>query len=503
MNLDSIVKELHRQVVKLENWLRRLEDRFQRHLESADDHPLYLLADGTRPLTGEWDIGEDMSVKGERIEARDVEGLRIEDDGGNLGIFVEDGGFVGVGTAAPDARLHVGGSTGEILRLDDSSATGSPFLSFYQSTTRRSYIVHADTNDDFAFVSEFGTLSFWTGTAGTEVLRARFATDGHLTLEDGLRVQVDEVRARDSGGLLLRDDSGTLGVFVEDGGQVGVGTATPAAPLHVGGATGELLRLDDSDASGSPSLTFWQSGTRRSYIVHSDTIDDLAIVSEYNGIAFWTGSAGTEAFRARFGNTGNLEFEDGLRIQVDQVRARDSGGLALYDDGGTGIFVEDGGFVGINGITNPNNALEVQGAWPGAYGQIVVRATTGEWSGFTFYRDTKYGAYFIFRSDDIAIFQNHNDGAFGVTALNPSGGTVAVGATTADGRLDVSQTSTTAAIPTLELQQADLSEEFINFVGTIGAGNSIEADTTPPAAPSHKIRVATNGTFRYIYVYDS
>lgn len=58
----------------------------------------YILVNGTRPLTGEWDIGEDMSIKLERMEARDNEGLRLEDDGGNLGVFIKDGGRVGIGT---------------------------------------------------------------------------------------------------------------------------------------------------------------------------------------------------------------------------------------------------------------------------------------------------------------------------------------------------------------------------------------------------------------------
>jgi hypothetical protein len=213
-----------------------------------DDHTQYLLVAGTRALTGEWDIGEDMSIRAERFEARDVEGLRIEDDGGNLGLFVEDGGFVGVGTAAPDAQLHISGS-GEILRLADTSATGTPFISFYQTTTRRSYIGHSDPNDDLAITSEYGTISFWTGTGGTEVLRATFGNDGHLTFEDALRIQIDEVRARDSGGLFLRDDSGTTGIFVEDGGQVGIANTAPGYPLHVGAGADTLVRTDTAIAA--------------------------------------------------------------------------------------------------------------------------------------------------------------------------------------------------------------------------------------------------------------
>jgi hypothetical protein len=48
-------------------------------------------------------------------------------------------------------------------------------------------------------------------------------------------------------------------------------------------------------------------------------------------------------------------------IQTDKIRARDSAGLSLFEDGGTGIFVKDGGNVGI-GTDNPTFALHVLNA---------------------------------------------------------------------------------------------------------------------------------------------
>ena len=51
---------------------------------------------------------------------------------------------------------------------------------------------------------------------------------------------------------------------------------------------------------------------------------------------------------------------DGAYFATDQVRARDADGLKLYDDGGNGIFVEDGGNVGI-GTATPSQALTVEG----------------------------------------------------------------------------------------------------------------------------------------------
>ena len=71
-----------------------------------------------------------------------------------------------------------------------------------------------------------------------------------------------------------------------------------------------------------------------------------------------------------------------------------------------------------------------------------------------------------------------------------------------DGQAHIDQASTTAAIPVLTLDQADLSEEFIDFVTTVGAGNPI--DTGSGGGTSYGgLRIAVNGTFKYIRLFNS
>ena len=51
--------------------------------------------------------------------------------------------------------------------------------------------------------------------------------------------------AADGNGLSLYDDSSTLGVFIKDGGYVGVGTSSPTSPLHVyETAANSILKLE-------------------------------------------------------------------------------------------------------------------------------------------------------------------------------------------------------------------------------------------------------------------
>jgi hypothetical protein len=98
---------------------------------------------------------------------------------GNSQIF-DSGTNVGIGTSFPGAKLSIGGVSGELLRLDDSSATGSPYMTFYQAGGRRSYIQHVDSSDLLTFASEYGGMVFLTGTGGTEVERMRILADGSV-----------------------------------------------------------------------------------------------------------------------------------------------------------------------------------------------------------------------------------------------------------------------------------------------------------------------------------
>ena len=83
-----------------------------------------------------------------------------------------------------------------------------------------------------------------------------------------------------------------------------------------------------------------------------------------------------------------------------------------------------------------------------------------------------------------------------------SGGNVGIGMVTPTAKLHIDQASTTAAIPVLTLDQADLSEEFIRFVSTVGAGNPI--DTAAIGTYYGKVRVYVEGVgAKFIALYNS
>ena len=80
--------------------------------------------------------------------------------------------------------------------------------------------------------------------------------EDNLIFGDGYRIDIDQIRARDSGGLALYDDDGTAGVFIEDGGNVGINKINPETTLHIGGNT----YIEGSSIEGSAGGGLWVKG---------------------------------------------------------------------------------------------------------------------------------------------------------------------------------------------------------------------------------------------------
>lgn len=95
--------------------------------------------------------------------------------------------------------------------------------------------------------------------SGTPAESFRITNGQNLVMADGKRIEADEARARDSGGLLLRDDGGNLGIFIQDGGNVGIGTASPEVALHVERATPAIM-LRRTNNNNAAYVVFKNSG---------------------------------------------------------------------------------------------------------------------------------------------------------------------------------------------------------------------------------------------------
>lgn len=85
------------------------------------------------------------------------------------------------------------------------------------------------------------------------------------------------------------------------------------------------------------------------------------------------------------------------------------------------------------------------------------------------------------------------------TGTTLSSGYLGIGNAAPAAKCHVDQHSTTAAVPVLYLDQADISEEMIEFNTTIGTGNAIEAIAAKTLTTTHFIKVTLPGALtRYI-----
>jgi hypothetical protein len=166
--------------------------------------------------------------------------------------------------------------------------------------------------------------------------------------------------------------------------------------------------------------------------------------------------------------------------------------VALGDISGTGLLSVDGaGSVG-GGLTISGGTIEFD---PGS-GSNATRAFNFNIGG------GNYGKILIPSGSGgaMAFYTGTINAAAERMRITPDGD-MGIGATVPTARLYVYQSSATRAIPVLTLDQVDLSEEFIQFNTTVGAGNPV--DTAAVGTYYGKVRVSVNGTFKYIPLYNT
>jgi len=220
--------------------------------------------------------------------------------------------------------------------------------------------------------------------------------------------------------------------------------------------------------------------------------------------------------------TGTIALPDAGYIGNGAATAR----LIFDSSGATDYAYFSGCNLGV-GTTTPDGLLHlyaaglpddsqmlVQGSGAGGLSAYVPNADTAV-IGFNIYRhggaddiSLDAGSNFdILKLSDILRIRYDSGIAVGSAATMNTGlslnvsGNVGINTITQAGKLTIDQASTTAAIPVLELDQADLSEEFINFIATVGAGYPL--DTAALGAYYGKARVQVQGVgYKYLALYD-
>jgi len=141
---------------------------------------------------------------------------------------------------------------------------------------------------------------------------------------------------------------------------------------------------------------------------------------------------------------------------------------------------------------------------------LMVDANATQTSNLAEFRNTSEVDQILFTGTGGATFNDElNDANFIVKGdtdadllfVDAGADRVGIGVGAPLGKLHVDQASGTGAVPVLYLDQADDSEEMIEFAGTIGTGNAIEAEGGKSLTKTHFIKITLPGALtRYIEV---
>lgn len=195
---------------------------------------------------------------------------------------------------------------------------------------------------------------------------------------------------------------------------------------------------------------------------------------------------GSATARLVFDSSGATNYAYFMASRVGIGMATPGTNLHIYNTVNPGIRVDASGATAADGnasILFYNDTSTVGGVNVGRSG------LAGKGSNLNIESDTEIRFYCSNRN----TFRGCVDttGYWGINTISPSG------------QMTIDQSSDSAAVSVLELNQADNSEEMINFI-VAGTGAGYPVDTaTAVGATYARLRVAVNGTFKYIQLYNA
>lgn len=278
----------------------------------------------------------------------------------NTGIFIGYTDNVGIGTASPAAKLDVGGPvkigsgtcssttagaiqySGSAMQWCNGTAWSTLASSTSQWTNSGSDIYFNSGNVGIGTTTPGAPLHIYGASAGIQLQRTDATCGTGLTLSnvgtstDGWQIKNSKIACGGLGDLYFIEKGTSERVTFQAGGNVGIGTASPAAKLDVSGLISSSLGVRALDpSSGSYSVL---------------------LIGNANGSSIKLNRAGSDTQNAYF-----AQYQGGLFI-----KNLDSGAINFTTTTSDLIrmAITSGGLVGI-GTTTPSYTLHVNGSVAG------------------------------------------------------------------------------------------------------------------------------------------
>ncbi len=403
---------------------------------------------------------DNVQIDGNTVNATTAAGLFLYEDGSN-GMFIRDGGNVGIGTTTVDALLVIG-SGGSL----DNVAAGDVYIKNDLEVDGNIYFAGGiDTMGDDLDMQQNEILNI--GVNGTD-----FTDTGGLTLADALTVSANG--ANITGTFTIEaneiedaevDDNITISSGTIGSNDIS-GTLTTTGALTIGDNGDDvIISASDWDVDASGNITGVTVDVSGEIEANNFDVDATEVISAARALTNITAAT-----------------VDNVQIDGNTVNATTAAGLFLYEDGSNGIFIKDGGNVGI-GSTSPTQLLDVSNDFTVTAAGAVVAATL----------DTGQGANELYDMDQ-NVLQASSPTFAGLTVTN------AINEFSTDGNLAGDSDSalpTEKAVKTyVDAQMGGISQDSITEGNTgvevIDAGADGRVVFTTEGAEEMRITAAGN-----------
>ncbi len=386
-------------------------------------------------------------------------------------------GLLGLGTQSPAQNLSI---------ARGATVAG---LATHSTVDQSGIQVYANSSDSFNRYTDIVAVGNQAGSYGGSIMR-------FLTSPNNSNTAVEAMRINQSG-------------------NIGIGTASPTKLLHLERNLDSFL--DNVFLSNNSAGT-----SAANAITISNGTGSFAIGKLGTGATAWSGygSAADSFFYSSSAGGGDLNFINAYAS--GKINFAAGGNMTSVD-----MTIASTGLVGI-GTTAPATKFhvydtaslvarfEANGANVFSGFQTQANSASIHLDAQTFGSGVSGTQFGVNRASTSSLFSDGSLLTFGTKTNHDliigtnnaermrisNTGNVGIGTTSPTGELHIDQASTTAAIPTLILDQADVSEEFIEFVSTSAANNTNPISTTAVGTYAGKLRINVNGTYYWLPYYN-